>query len=291
MRQLRDEDLILYYYGEAEDPEGVRALLESSPDLRGRYEALRRTLEAAGEAFPVPERPESYGAEVWERLQPALTPRPGVETPGRFVPLQGATDPRPQGDTGQPGVSTPGVRGGNFKQGGEGRISRWFAGGSELRWAGLAAAAALLLVVGFLAGRFWPRPDGPRIAEEEALSAEARERILVRTVATHLERSERLLTELANAETDGSVDISAERQWADDLLTANRLYRQSTQRGGRPMLSSLLDDLEPFLLELAHGPSEIPAADLRDLRARLEEQALLFKMRIVSQRLERKQSL
>lgn len=264
MRQLRDEDLILYYYGEAEDPEEVRAILDSSPELSARYEALRRTLETAGEAFPVPARPESYGAEVWERLRPALTPRPGV--------------------------STPGVRGGNFRRGGEGRASRRFGWrGEGGRWIGLAAAAALLLVIGFLAGRLWPRPEGPRIAQEGAFSSEARERILVRTVATHLERSERLLTELANAETDGSVDISAERQWAEDLLTANRLYRQSTQQGGRPMLSSLLDDLEPFLLELAHGPSEIPAEDLRDLRARLEEQALLFKMRVVSQRLERDQ--
>jgi hypothetical protein len=110
-------------------------------------------------------------------------------------------------------------------------------------------------------------------------------------VATHLERSERLLTELANAETDGAIDISAERRWAQDLLSANRLYRQITRRGGRPMLSSLLDDLEPFLLELAHSPTEIPAADLADLRARLEEQALLFKMRVVSRRLERKPTL
>jgi hypothetical protein len=110
-------------------------------------------------------------------------------------------------------------------------------------------------------------------------------------VATHLERSERLLTELANAETDGTVDISAERQWAQDLLSANRLYRQITRRGGRPMLSSLLDELEPFLLELAHSPSDIAPEDLADLRTRIEEQALLFKMRVVSQRLERKPTL
>lgn len=260
MRQLRDEDLILYYYGEAEDPEEVRALLDSSRELSARYEALRRTLETAGEAFPVPERPESYGAEVWEKLQPRLQE---TSAPGRFRLLPFSPSP----------------------------ARRERGAGGEGRWAlaGLAAAAVLLLVVGFLAGRLWPRPDEPRIAEQGAFSSEARQRILVRTVATHLERSERLLTELANAETDGSVDISAERQWAEDLLTANRLYRQSTQQGGRPMLSSLLDDLEPFLLELAHGPSEILAEDLRDLRARLEEQALLFKMRVVSQRLERDQ--
>jgi hypothetical protein len=106
-------------------------------------------------------------------------------------------------------------------------------------------------------------------------------------VAAHLERSERLLTEMANAKTEGSLDVSAERQWARDLLAANRLYRQSTRQGGRPQLTSLLDELEPFLLELSHGPSEVPAGELADFRARLEERTLLFKMRIVSRRLER----
>lgn len=235
MRQLQDEDLILYYYGEAEDTEEIRELLEGSPELSARYEALCRTLDAVDDAVRAPERPESYGAEVWKRLEPRLP---------RKSPL-----PFP------------------------------------VQW-GWLAAAVLLLAVGFLAGRFLPRPGG-----QEALTAEARERILTRTMAAHLERSERLLTELANAETDGSVDISAERRWAQEILTANRLYRQITRREGRPMLSSLLDDLEPFLLELAHSPSEIPEEDLADLRARMEEQALLFKMRVVSQRLGRQPSL
>lgn len=231
--------MILYYYGEAEDAEEIRDLLAGSPELSARYEALCRALDAVDEAVPVPERPESYGAEVWKRLEPRL-------------PKTLAFRPRPP---------------------------------LRAQW-GWLAAAVLLLAVGFLAGRLLPPTGG-----EEALSSEARERILTRTMAAHLERSERLLTEVANAETDGSVDISAERRWAQEILTANRLYRQITRREGRPMISSLLDDLEPFLLEIAHSPSEIPEEDLADLRARLEEQALLFKMRVVSQRLERKPSL
>lgn len=243
MRELHEEDLILHYYGESDDPEEIRDLLASSPELSARYEALCRTLDTVAEAAGVPERPESYGAEVWEKLRPRLQSPP----PSRLLP---------------------------FRRAGERR--------APASWLGWLAAAVLLVAVGFLAGRFWPRP------EPAALSAAARERILTRTMATHLERSERLLTEVANAEADGSVDLSAERRWAEDLLAANRLYRQITQRGGRPMLSSLLDDLEPFLLELAHSPSEMPEEDLADLRARIEEQALLFKMRVVSRRLERK---
>lgn len=264
MRQLQDEDLILYYYGEAENPEEVREALASSPELAGRFESLLQTLDTATEALPVPARPDSYGAEVWARLQARLDdnglrgfPPPG--TPHPWPLSLPSTRPARERGTRRPGI----VR--------------------------ALIAAVLLLAVGFLAGRFWPRPgQGPQIAKDIPLSPAARERILVRTVANHLERSERLLTELANTETAGSVDVSAERQWAQDLLAANRLYRQSARQGGRPQLAFLLDELEPFLLELAHGPSEIPADELEDLRARVEDQALLFKMRVVSQRLERK---
>lgn len=237
MKQLQDDDLTLYYYGEAEDPEGIRALLESSPELRARYESLRRTLDLAGEALPMPPRPESYGAEVWARVEPRLQGQTLAFRPRRSV-------------------------------------MAWIA----------AAAAVLLLAVGFMAGRHWPSPGAPKVA---ALPAEARERILTRTVAVHLESSERLLTELANSGGDGAVDLSAERRWAQDLLAANRLYRQSARNGGRPRIASLLDELEPLLLEIAHGPSEAPAAEIEDLRARIEDQSILFKMRVASQRLER----
>jgi hypothetical protein len=236
MKEIQDDDLILYYYGEAEDPEEIRAHLDGSPELRARYESLRRTLDLAKEALPVPERPETYGAEVWARIEPRLQ--------GKVLPFA----PRRS-------------------------VLAWIA----------AAAAVLLLAVGFISGRHWPSPREPQIA---ALPAEARERILTRTVAVHLESSERLLTELANSG-DGAVDLSAERRWAQDLLNANRLYRQSARNGGRPRIASLLDELEPLLLEIAHGPSEVPAAEIDDLRARIEDQSILFKMRVASQRLER----
>lgn len=236
MKEIQEDDLILYYYGEAENPEEIRTLLEGSPELLARYESLRRTLDLAKEALPVPERPESYGGEVWARVEPRL----------------------------------------------HGKTLSFGPRHNPLAW--LAAAAVLLLAIGFLAGRHWPSPGETRIA---ALPAEARERILTRTVAVHLESSERLLTELANSGRNGAVDLSAERRWAQDLLDANRLYRQSARNGGRPRIASLLDELEPLLLEIAHGPSEVPADDIEDLRARIEDQSILFKMRVASQRLER----
>jgi hypothetical protein len=153
----------------------------------------------------------------------------------------------------------------------------WWSGifSPRLAW----ATAALLLVVGFVAGRYFQAP--------RTLPQPARDRILAGAVAGHQESSERLLVEVANAGPGESLDLSAERAWAQDLLEANRLYRQSARHGGRKRLATLLDELEPFLLELAHTPDETSPEEMQELRDRIEEQALLFKVRILGERLER----
>ncbi|HEX5719741.1 MAG TPA: hypothetical protein VF179_26535 [Thermoanaerobaculia bacterium] len=150
-----------------------------------------------------------------------------------------------------------------------------FVPGPRLAW----AAAALLLVVGFMAGRFWPQTP-------QTISQPARDRILSGAVAGHLESSERLLVEVANAAPNDDLDLSAERAWAQNLLEANRLYRQSARHGGRKRLATLLDELEPFLLELAHATDESSPEEMQALRDRIDEQALLFKVRILGERLE-----
>ncbi|HET9229216.1 MAG TPA: hypothetical protein VFR31_21230 [Thermoanaerobaculia bacterium] len=142
------------------------------------------------------------------------------------------------------------------------------------------ATAALLLVIGFVAGRYLPQAP-------QAIPESARDRILAGAVADHLESSERLLVEVANAGPGEPMDLSAERAWAQDLLEANRLYRQTAQNGGRKRLATLLDELEPFLLELAHAPDDTTPEEMQALRDRIEEQALLFKVRILGERLER----
>ena len=263
MKEPNDDDLILYYYDEAPDSKEIRQALEASPALQVRYAGLVQALELASATLEVPERPDSYGAEVWARIEHRLAPGEAPSTPLRDRVGDLRAFP-----------STP------LRE----RVGRF---------AGLAAAALVLLAAGFLFGRFWTPSAGDRIASAPVgpLPAAARERILARTVADHLERSERLFTELANAHGEGSVDVAAERRWAHDLLAANRLYRQSTLQGGRPQLASLLDELEPFLIELSHGPDEIPAAELADFRHRFEERALLFKMRVVGARLSGPQTL
>jgi hypothetical protein len=159
--------------------------------------------------------------------------------------------------------------------------SRWGGIFAWRRWAAAGAMAALV-VAAFLAGRFWPR-SGPRGGAQQA-AAEAssvRERILLVAVGDHLERSQMVLIELANARGHGPVDISAEQQRAEDLLDSNRLYRQTATSAGDASLASVLDDLERVLLEIAHSPSQISSQQLDELRRRIESQGILFKVRVI----------
>jgi len=148
----------------------------------------------------------------------------------------------------------------------------------------LAAAAILLAVVGaFLAGRFSRNVGEPQQAVNTSTAADRRairERVVLAALGDHLDRTERALVELVNTDGNGSVDISAEQSWARDLLEANRLYRQSVRSAGSPAIASLLDDLEPVLLDIIHSPSTLSADEFHALRARIEDRSLVFKLRV-----------
>ena len=157
----------------------------------------------------------------------------------------------------------------------------------------VAVAAMLLLTVGFLAGRIWrgAEPAGAPVDETRLagdVAVEAR-RVLLLSAADHLERSERVLTDVVNA-ADG-YDISLQQEWAEDLLSDSRLYRQDALAADEPVLAAMLDDIERTLLEIVHGPSTASAAQLEELRLRVDSAALLFKVRVMRDELLREDRL
>jgi hypothetical protein len=149
----------------------------------------------------------------------------------------------------------------------------------------LAAAATLALAVGFLLGRGGPAPESSIEAHLEALSPAARERLLFASVSEHFDGSARLLTAIANAPAEGD-DLADESRWAADLAVSNRLYRSAAERAGQRRIVALLDELEPLLLELANSPSD-SADDLTATQRRIDDNDLLFKLRVAGDRLER----
>lgn len=151
------------------------------------------------------------------------------------------------------------------------------------------AAAALLVVAGFAAGRLWtgstPVPE-PAVATSAPVAGEddARRRVVLSTVTEHFDRSDRVLAEIMNA--PEPRDLSAQQQWAGDLVAASRLYRQNAMAINEPAIAAVLEEVERVLLDIVHQPPEATAADLEEIRRRIDSAALLFKVRVMSNELQ-----
>jgi hypothetical protein len=241
MSHLSEQDLILHYYGEAEDPATMERHLDTCPVCRAAYGALERVLNIV-DIVPVPERVASYEADVWRRVRPHVGQ--AFSLPSGFGPAR----------------------------------RRW--GWATLRWPAAALAGAALLAGVFLAGRYSALSRAPRIAPAVRMIADSQvqERVLEAAVADYLDRSDIVLVELLNA---GGPDISTEQGRAADLLSESRLYQQTALRAGDHMLAGVLDELERVLLEIAHAPSRLEPEQLDDLRLRLRSDGILFRIRVL----------
>lgn len=154
----------------------------------------------------------------------------------------------------------------------------------------LAFATGVLLLIGaaFMAGRL-TRTAGPGAAAPQS-AAQVRERILLVDLGDHLDRSQMVLVELVSAgDTTGDVDISTERERAEQLVAVNRLYRQTALSTGDANMASLLDELERVLVDIAASPATVSQEDLDSVRRRIDSKELLFKVRVVSSQVRERQ--
>jgi hypothetical protein len=245
MTHLSDDELVLSYYREDGGPADAGAHIESCAACRERFEKLAMALHAV-ESAPVPERDESYGAQVWARLQPRLEE--------------------------------------------EVRRRRWWQPiAAAFTWPRLAmgGAVAALLVAAFLAGRSSIEPASqPEPQRTEASADEARERVLLAAVGSHLDRSRVVLTEIAHRNGGGAADISGEQATAGDLVAANRLYRQAALRNGDTAVAAVLEDLERVLVEIASSPARASHDDLARWRDQIDTKGLLFKVTVMGARVQ-----
>ena len=108
------------------------------------------------------------------------------------------------------------------------------------------------------------------------------ERLLRAEVEDHLERSQRALAELVNANYEVGGPIAGDRARAADLVASGRLYRRSAEQIGESEIGRLLEDIERVLVEVANGPADLSPGELTRLRLRIDEQDLVFRVRVVA---------
>ncbi|HKR65356.1 MAG TPA: hypothetical protein VJZ00_16610 [Thermoanaerobaculia bacterium] len=245
MNHLTHDELVLSYYGEP-DLGARRDHLDACDECRAELGRLAQVLDQVT-PFEIPEPDASYEARVWDRLQWRLR--------------------------------------GEKKRA---RHSEW------MKW----TAAAAMLALAFFAGLLWNRRNSPNapaqvarttpapstsvpVNNNAAQQQQARDRILLVVVGDHFDESERVLVELTNLTPGEGTDISAERERAEELLASNRLYRQNATQRGEENVATLLAELEPVLLQIAHAPSQVSAQELRSMQRRVEKKGLVFKLRVV----------
>jgi len=241
-----DEDLVMLYYRETDPGAGGNG---NPVELRAHMEQCAACRAAyqnlvkvldACNELPVPEPHQSFESRMWNRLEPQLHP----------LGAQGKIS---------------------------GRLLSFLQVRLSSRWL-VAASVAAMLIVAFLAGRFTrPQAAPSRIV---AITADGRQRVLLMALGDHLERSEMVLTELANVPAE-SADLTLERERARNLISENRLYRQTAAESGDPAVAQILDELERVLLDISHG------TDSREIKSRIDSESLLFKLRVLGSNLNR----
>jgi hypothetical protein len=154
----------------------------------------------------------------------------------------------------------------------------------------LAFAAGVVALIGaaFMAGRLTKTAPVNTAAAQTA--EKVRERILLVDLGEHLDRSQMVLVELVGADDSAAtVDISMEQSRAEQLVAANRLYRQTALSTGDASMASVLDDLERVLVDVAASPKTVSQEDLDSVRRRIESKELLFKVRVISSQIRERQ--
>jgi hypothetical protein len=275
MMHLQEQQLIEYRYGDLPDAAAVESVekhLHDCSECRASYAALGRVL-AAVDTDTVPERDADFEARMWNQLSAKLA----------------RTNEVPATDVVRVPQRSAGWR-------------AWFTLPRLVPVAGVLA----LVIAAFFAGRLFPgktnqgptQPQTPiaggAAGNQSPTPDQARDRVLMVAVGDHLDRAQMVLMEISNAEggtgkKPEDTNIERQQQRAEELLGANRLYRQTAEHTGENGVASVLDELEPVLMEIAHSPSTITQSQLDALRKHIEARGLLLKVRVLDSNVRQKE--
>ena len=167
------------------------------------------------------------------------------------------------------------------------RSSRW----SLRQWLPVTALAAAVLITTAVVTTHLTS-TGRRSSNAASIDARGAERVLLTALDGYLEQTELLLIELMNAPDDPMpVELAFERTTAEELVSSGRLYRVTAHHQGDLRLERVLEDIEPVLVDLARSPDQVDRRSFESLRARIEDEALLFKVRTAAHEVRERQQV
>ena len=108
--------------------------------------------------------------------------------------------------------------------------------------------------------------------------------------ATHFEKAETLLRSFRNArlnEPGSAAEVSYERKRAQELVYQNMMLRREADARGDVQVASLLESLEPILLDIANLPDRQNKDAVKVIRERVERKNIVALLRVNSTALAR----
>ncbi len=108
--------------------------------------------------------------------------------------------------------------------------------------------------------------------------------------AMHFEKSETLLRAFRNARLDepgGAAEVSYERKRAQQLIVQNMMLRREADAAGDVQISSLLESLEPILIDIANLPTKPDKDAVHAIRERVERKNIVALLQVNSTALAR----
>ena len=134
-----------------------------------------------------------------------------------------------------------------------------------------------------------PKP-GEQFAVVPAVPAPIRPADAQTLTAMHFENSETLLLAFRNVrlnEPGTANEVSHERNRAKQLVLQNMMLRREADKTGDVQVSSLLESLEPILIDIANLPDRPDESAVRTIRQRVERKNIVPLLRVNSTALAR----
>ena len=267
-----DESLILYYYEELniEETDAISKALDKSTKLQQQYQGVCELLdEKIAKEMPQPSvnLNQNIMAAVHRSIQQTQT--------GKDLNV------RKEAKT----VDKLSI------------IHRLFG----LRQINFALSLSVIALVGvsiFYVGRWSAIEKHEQIAKQQGSKGQPSvvftklqsERVLHSNLTQHLDSGARLLTAVSNGNGDLAEQMHQRREFVDELISFNRLYRRIIEKSGDKQLAHTLFQMESLLIEIYNSTSDgtdsspLVEKSLLQIRERLDSSDLLFKLRVTDKR-------
>jgi len=268
MKQWNKDDLILFYYGELNQCQNreIRKALAESTRLQQDYADLCDFLDnQTCLNVPLPE------ANLNQRIMASFY---------QLEEIQNKTRVRQTSK--------------NFN------LLTWLREAYWHKLVGASVATMFVVTSIFLLGRWTSQLEqklevaeiNPTHSEQSAqqgyFDGSESQRVLISHVSAHMEIGGRILTLVSNGNGDLSQQIESRRHIIEELVVLNRLYRRLVEQSGDKQLAHVLQQMESILIELNHTEVNAQQSDLQDIKDRLENSDLIYRLKVTGKKLNQK---